>query len=282
MGDIPLHIMIIDDNSSIHMDFIKVLTSSTTRAQLDYFEQKLFDKSLSNESESSDTDSFLPNFIFTTASQGHEAIQKIKQDLKKGIHYALAFVDIRMPPGWDGITTIKKMWQVDPDIQVVICTAYSDFSWGETVKELGMGDNYLILKKPFDIVVVRQLACALTRKWILTNNAKHHEKILQKTVAEQTKTLQQSLSILRSTFESSTDGILVTDLNYKIIDYNSRFVSMWDIPKAMSETNDGLIILYHMLNQLFKPKKYLEELNRLKKILMKSVVVLCLLKMARH
>lgn len=265
MGDIPLHIMIIDDNSSIHMDFIKVLTSSNTRTQLDYFEQKLFDKPLLNESENSDTDSFLPKFIFNTASQGNEAIKKIKQDLEQGIHYALAFVDIRMPPGWDGITTIKQMWKVDPDIQIVICTAYSDFSWGETVKELGMGDNYLILKKPFDIVVVRQLACALTRKWILMNNAKHHEKILQKTVAEQTKTLQQSLSILRSTFESSTDGILVTDLNYKIIDCNSRFVSMWGIPKAMLETNDGLIILYHMLNQLFKPKKYLEELNRLKK-----------------
>lgn len=129
MGDIPLHIMIIDDNSSIHTDFIKVLTSSTIRAKIDYFEQQLFDDPLLNESESSDMENFLPKFIFNTASQGYEAIKKIKQDLKKGIHYALAFVDIRMPPGWDGITTIKQMWKVDPDIQIVICTAYSDFSW---------------------------------------------------------------------------------------------------------------------------------------------------------
>ena len=144
-----------------------------------------------------------------------------------------------MPPGWDGIETIKHMWKIDPDIQVVICTAYSDYSWEETVKELGMGDNYLILKKPFDVVAVRQLACALTRKWILANDSKHHQKILQETVEERTESLQQSLSLLRSTFESSADGILVIDLHNKIIDCNSKFASMWNIPKSILETDNG-------------------------------------------
>lgn len=170
-----------------------------------------------------------------------------------------------MPPGWDGIETIKHMWEVDPDIQVVICTAYSDYSWEDTVKELGIGDNYLILKKPFDVVAVRQLACALTRKWILANDAKHHEKILQQTVKERTESLQQSLSLLRSTFESSADGILVIDLNNKLIDCNSKFISMWNIPQSMLETDDGSIFLYYMLNQLIKPREYLADVVRLRK-----------------
>lgn len=76
MGDIPLHIMIIDDNSSIHMDFIKVLTSSDARAELAYFEQQLFDDPLLNESENADMERFLPKFIFNTAYQGQEAIKK--------------------------------------------------------------------------------------------------------------------------------------------------------------------------------------------------------------
>ncbi|WP_131794799.1 EAL domain-containing protein [Fluoribacter gormanii] len=266
MSDIPLHIMIIDDNPSIHQDFIKVLTASNTKSELNHLDKQLFDDdSFLNDSSDPDIECFLPKFIFTTACQGQEAIIKIKENLKKGIHYALAFVDIRMPPGWDGIETIKHMWEVDPDIQVVICTAYSDYSWEDTVKELGIGDNYLILKKPFDVVAVRQLACALTRKWILANDAKHHEKILQQTVKERTESLQQSLSLLRSTFESSADGILVVDLNNKLIDCNSKFISMWNIPQSMLETDDGSIFLYYMLNQLIKPREYLADVVRLHK-----------------
>ncbi|WP_454781056.1 EAL domain-containing protein [Legionella sp. WA2022007384] len=266
MNDIPLHIMIIDDNPSIHQDFIKVLTASNPKSELHHLDQQLFDDELSlNESYSPDIEFFLPKFIFNTACQGQEAIKKIKGDVEKGIHYALAFVDIRMPPGWDGIETIKHMWEIDSDIQVVICTAYSDYSWEETVKELGVGDNYLILKKPFDVVAVRQLACALTRKWILANDAKHHEQILQQTVKERTESLQQSLSLLRSTFESSADGILVIDLNNNLIDCNSKFISMWNIPKSMLETNDGSIFLFYMLNQIVKPREYLADIERLRK-----------------
>nr|WP_242601929.1 EAL domain-containing protein [Legionella wadsworthii] len=265
MNDISLHIMIIDDNPSIHQDFIKVLATSNSKSELNHLDKQLFDdESPLEESCRADIDYYLPKFVFNTACQGEEATKKIQKDLDEGIHYALAFVDIRMPPGWDGIETIKHMWKIDPDIQVVICTAYSDYSWEETVKELGMADNYLILKKPFDVVAVRQLACALTRKWILANDSKHHEQVLQKTVEERTESLQQSLSLLRSTFESSADGILVLDLYNKLIDCNSKFISIWNIPSSMQETNDGNIILYYMLNQIMKPQEYLDHIEHLK------------------
>lgn len=156
MNDIKLRIMIIDDNVAIHQDFIKVLTSSTVSDDLHSLDKVLFDDDEPEENNGSDFNYSLPKFIFETASQGREGVEKISQALQQGEHYALAFVDIRMPPGWDGIETIKRMWEVDPDIQVVICTAYSDYSWEDTVKKLGMGDNFLILKKPFDLVAVRQ------------------------------------------------------------------------------------------------------------------------------
>ena len=43
----------------------------------------------------------------------------------------MAFVDVRMPPGWDGVETITRIWEVDPDLQIVVCTAYADYSWEE-------------------------------------------------------------------------------------------------------------------------------------------------------
>ena len=59
----------------------------------------------------------------------------------------MAFVDVRMPPGWDGVETTAKIWQKYPDLQVVICTAYSDYSWEEMLKKLGYSDRLVILKK---------------------------------------------------------------------------------------------------------------------------------------
>ena len=257
MSEIELHIMIIDDNPAIHNDFIKVLTTSNAVDELKNFEKQIFSE------DAIDTPEFeysLPKFIFATASQGSEGVEKIERALKNGVRYALAFVDVQMPPGWDGIETIERMWKIDPDIQVVICTAYSDYSWKETVKHLGMGDNYLILKKPFDMIAVRQLACALTRKWILAKDSKHHAEILQQTVEERTESLNQSLSLLRSTIESSADGILVVDLNRKIIDWNAKFLTMWNIQKYMIETKNGEIVFDYMSIQLFKSDQFLAQI----------------------
>ncbi|MCA9002303.1 MAG: hybrid sensor histidine kinase/response regulator, partial [Planctomycetes bacterium] len=85
--------------------------------------------------------------------------------LAEGDPYSMAFVDVRMPPGWDGIQTIKELWKADTSLECVICTAFSDYSWSEMAKELGQSDKLLILKKPFDPVEARQLASTLTTKW---------------------------------------------------------------------------------------------------------------------
>ena len=177
-------LMVIDDNVSIHHDFIKILKTESA--------SKL--RQLSNELFGEDSDpSDFPQFEIDVASQGKEGVEKIKKALGQGIHYALAFVDIRMPPGWDGIETIKHIWELDKDIQIVICTAYSDYSWEETVSHLGRTDNLLILKKPFDNVSVRQLACALTTKWHLAQETRNYTANLQQQVNDRTLSLQESL-----------------------------------------------------------------------------------------
>ncbi len=88
-------------------------------------------------------------FEVDSAFQGKEGLQKVQAALAEGDPYALAFVDMRMPPGWDGIETIGHLWEADPQLQVVICTAYSDYSWNDMHRHLGNSDSLLILKKPF-------------------------------------------------------------------------------------------------------------------------------------
>jgi PAS domain S-box-containing protein len=177
----PLRILVIDDNAAIHDDFRKIFSSEdATQTDLDSATAALF----GGETESArHTD-----FEVDSAYQGREGLQMVKQALLQGRPYALAFVDVRMPPGWDGIETIQHVWRSYPSLQVVICTAYSDYSWSQITRQIGCNDNLVILKKPFDNIEVLQLANALTRKWVLAQQAKCQldglDRIVQQRTAE--------------------------------------------------------------------------------------------------
>ncbi|GEM_PF-5817682 len=89
----------------------------------------------------------------------------VRDALSTSSPYKVAFVDMRMPPGIDGLDTIEQIWDIDPRLQIVICTAYSDHSWPEICERVGQRDNLLVLKKPFDTIEVQQMASSLLRKW---------------------------------------------------------------------------------------------------------------------
>ncbi len=171
-----------------------------------------------------------------------------------------------MPPGWDGIETIKHIWELDKSIQIVICTAYSDYSWEETIEELGKSDNLLILKKPFDLIAVRQLACALTKKWQLLQESTRYTSMLEQHVKDRTESLQQSMSRLRATLESSTDGIVVVDQQGNVVDYNKRFLTIWKMTEEEIKNNNQFsLAVEYFSEQLNDSAAFLEEVNSFKK-----------------
>ena len=180
-------ILIIDDNESIHQDFRKILSSKESSNELDDLAANLF----GGAAPSGPTDHLNP-YHLEFASQGLEGVQKVKRALESDSPYALAFVDMRMPPGWDGLETIEHLWKVDPNLLVIICTAHSDYSWEQIITRLGQTDKLLILKKPFDNVEVSQLAIALTEKWNLGLYAHMKEAQLEGMVEERTHDLQSA------------------------------------------------------------------------------------------
>lgn len=178
-------ILIVDDNASIHEDFRKIMAVTANDSAMTQAAGSLFgDVPSSSSSCSSHT------YEVDSAFQGQEALVRVEQSLQAGRPYALAFVDVRMPPGWDGVETILRIWQVDPDLQVVICTAYCDYSWSEMIEALGETSHLLILKKPFDNIEVRQLAMALSEKWQLARDVRQAMEQLQRLVEEQSSHLQ--------------------------------------------------------------------------------------------
>jgi len=155
-------ILIIDDAPAIHADFRKILTPSTSNeVDLDSLEHSLFGT----------RQSLRLTFQIDSAYQGKEALELVERALADSRPYALAFIDMRMPPGWDGLETIEHLWNADPNLQIALCTAYTDYSWEAMAERLEFGDQLLILKKPFDTLEIRQMANALTWKWQLAQDA---------------------------------------------------------------------------------------------------------------
>ena len=194
----PCRILLVDDNRAIHDDFRKVLApaQSNLSADLSEAEEVLFGAPVDRQAVAA------PVYSVDSAYQGGEAIEMVAAACREGRPYALAFVDVRMPPGMDGVETTARMWREYSDLQVVICTAYSDYSWDEMAAALGRSDRYAILKKPFDSVEAQQIAAALTEKWRLLQANRAHVEELERKVAERTAELAATNTRLRAEVET--------------------------------------------------------------------------------
>ncbi|MAF67468.1 MAG: hypothetical protein CMJ84_17655 [Planctomycetes bacterium] len=191
-------ILLADDSPAIHADFQKILAPVATGAGAALANARA---AFTGEAVANDAPA-APRFELESALQGQEALEHTHAALEEGRPFAMAFVDVRMPPGWDGIETIERLWEVDGRVQVVICTAYSDHTWTETFERLGRPDNLLILKKPFDPVEVLQLASALTEKWNVTSSM---ERLLEtvRAAEREARSYASSLETVNRALEAS-------------------------------------------------------------------------------
>ncbi len=228
----PYRILIVDDSPSIHEDFRRVFESLPALSSLEAAEQDLF----------GDPSSDKPEIVFevTSAYQGAEALTKVKEAQERHRPFGAAFVDMRMPPGWNGVQTIRELWNVDPDLQIVLCTAYSDYRWDELLDRLGVTDRLLLLKKPFDRVEALLMGLALSekREWIAAaraHMARLEERVRERTAALQYQAetdrltgltnrevflqlLQKRIEVMRQRPGHSIDAVLFIDLDdFKIV-----------------------------------------------------------------
>ncbi len=203
-GNRVCRVLVIDDNAAIHEDFRKILIEiSPAQATLRGLHSALFG--------SQPAARLGTTFEIDCASQGQEGLALARRALADGRPYSLAFIDLRMPPGWDGVETVSHLWKEQSDLQVVLCTAYSDYAWEEIRQALGETDSMVILKKPFDNVEVLQLAHALTRKWDLNRQIQYRVEDLDRLVRERTEQTRRALALFEACIAQSPSGILIAE-----------------------------------------------------------------------
>jgi two-component system, NtrC family, sensor kinase len=217
-------ILLVDDLASIHEDYRKILCPPEAATDLDVDEALLFGEPTSTASV---------RFEMDSAFQGAEALEKVRASLLADNPYAMAFLDMRMPPGWDDVETAERLWQADPRLQIVFCTAFSDNSWSDVLTRLDVRDRLLILKKPFDTIEVYQFANALTTKWQMTEQAAFKMSSLEEAVEARTRELDQSREMFRLMAESTNAVPFTLDLSRGCFTYvGAQGIADSGIPEA--------------------------------------------------
>src|ERR1700741_315538 len=172
-ADLLVHrLLMIDDNPRIHEDYRKILVGRD-HGEVSSAAAALFGAPTTQEGPSFDVDS---------AMQGRDGVERARRALDEGRPYSVAFVDMRMPPGWDGLETIEHLWKIDPEGQVVVCSAYTDYDWLELLTRLGHSDKLIVIKKPFEPIEILPCASALSRKWGKARALKHPGESLERVV----------------------------------------------------------------------------------------------------
>jgi len=254
-------ILIVDDNISIHRDFKKVLTNprANEKKRLAQIEKGLFLNTADDGEDAQYPEH--QDYIVDSAFQGEEALEKVIHAFEEGRPYTLIFMDVRMPPGWDGIETIDRIWKRFPDIEMVICTAYSDYSWEKILTKLGTTDRLLFLRKPFDTTAVKQMALSQTRKWNLAQEAKRYVARLESEITERKKSEERlhylahhdSLTSLANRTQFSEKLIVSLEVARSTHDKVALFLVDLDRFKEINDTlgyHNGDLILRQIASRL--------------------------------
>jgi signal transduction histidine kinase/ActR/RegA family two-component response regulator len=205
-SDIAAHrnILIVDDLPSIHDCFRSILLPDDFEEKTEILDTML-EKIVGETPKKTRTRFRPPVYRIDSAYLGEEAIAMVDQASEQGRPYSLIFMDVRMPPGMDGIQTIQEIWKKHPKIGMVICTAFSDYSWEEIQEILGGPGRLMFLRKPFDKVAVQQMAMTLTTRWQLAREAAFNMERLESEVEARTRELVKAKQQAEAANQAKTE-----------------------------------------------------------------------------
>ena len=215
MSDLNTRVLIVDDQDEIHIDFQEMLG----RRQKKIASDDLADAFLGADSQHSAT--YLPPFELTHASSGDEAYQVVKAAKASNRPFAVAYIDIRMPPGMDGIETVRQIRTFEKHLEIVVMTAYTDKPLHEIVTNMELLHKLLYIRKPVSREEIQQITLSLVEKWNVEQEAFRHQQ-----------QLSLSYQRLEAVLNTTGDAIGVLAGDGKLLFANEQYCELFDISRG--------------------------------------------------
>ena len=204
-------VLIVDDQPDIHDDFREMLRPDPVMALLDDLDAAFNDEPAV---------AFLPKFELFHAANGKEACDVVRSANASDRPVAVAFVDIRMPPGIDGIETARRMRKIDGDIEIVLMTAYTDKSLSEIIHDMASPHKLLYIRKPFSREEIQQITLSLVGKWNI-----------ERALAEKQRLLAASHQRLEAVLDATEDAMAMYDAEERLVFANRRYETLFNLDK---------------------------------------------------
>jgi two-component system response regulator AtoC len=218
-------VLVVDDEENIHQDLDEMLKPGLSSATTDDMV-----KAFGSHADKT----FLPNFEMLHAKSGKEAYDKVKESLEDNDPIAVAYVDMRMPPGWDGAETIRKIREIDKNIEIVIMTAYTDKLLSEIIHDMELLDKLLYIKKPFAREEIQQMTISLVEKWNVGLESEINRQRLEAVI------------------NSTSEAIAMFDSSGSLLFANRRYLEMFDLTeKSINKTS-----VYSLKNRFQEPERF--------------------------
>ncbi len=212
-------VLIVDDEAGIHSDFKDMLNPDCSQTLTDELAETLLDEVSENKT------SFLPNFELLHATSGEEAHDIIRAAKASNHSIAVAYIDVRMPPGIDGVEAIRRIRQIEKDIELVIMTAYTDKPLPEIVRDMELLNKLLYIRKPFASEEVQQITLSLVEKW----NVEHELAKKRQQIMTNHQNLEISHQRLKTVLDSVADAIGMFDDAGHLLFANQYYQQLFDL-----------------------------------------------------
>jgi len=180
-------VLVVDDDAQLIAEYVRCLgedfepdIATTTLGDL---EKVLFGEETDEKGAA--------RFEVHSRNQGDAAVEAVEAAIAAGSPYSIVFIDIRLPPGQDGITSAKQIRELDPNVNIVIVTGSLSIDPDNLGKEIPPSDKVFFFKKPFLGAECRQLAAALCGKWHADMALRQANEDLERRVEERTAALQK-------------------------------------------------------------------------------------------
>ena len=207
-----MRVLIVDDQKEIHDDFAEMLKPQLSEAWAD---------ELAAAFVTEEEQSFLPVFELLHARSGEEACDIVRVAKERTRPIAVAYIDIRMPPGVDGIETIHRVREVDRDAEIVIMTAYTDRSLPEIIQNVEPLHKVLYIRKPFAREEIQQMTLSLVGKWNV-----------EQELAEKRRQLGISHKRLEAVLDTTGEAMGMYDLTGRLVFANRRYEKLSDLRES--------------------------------------------------